>query len=348
MKVLHLPANISSQMRATVHVLREIGIEARGMTGPSLYQNSGGLEILPRADGGSLLARKSCAARRAAAILKAVAWADAVHWHGETALPLAADLLLARTLNRRRFVEFWGSDIRDPEIEIPDNPHFARAWESGGYECRTMESRAHSRAVQRRFQAGGARLFNVSPGMAQYLVPGSFPMRCESGQRLLLEEYPPAVPSAAAARPLVVHAPSAPGAKGTPFVLAAVERLREEVDFGFQLIQGMPAATARDWISRCDIFVDQLILGEYGVAAVEAMALGKPVICYLKPSLRPHTPPHCPVISADPDTITEVLREWLRDGPRRRSAGEASRAWVEERHDARRIVPRMAEYYQAA
>jgi len=348
MKVLHLASNIASQMRVAVHTLREMGIEARGLTGPSPYQNATGLEILPRADGASFLRRKASALHRAAIIMKAMARADVIHWYGEPALPLAADLRTAAALGRKRFVEFWGSDIRDPELEMADNPHFARAWRGDEYECKPVESRAHSVAVQRRFAANGAVLLKVSAGVAQYVVPGLFPGSYGTAQRLLLEEYAPAAPSASAARPLVVHAPSAPGAKGTRFVLAAVERLRAECDFDFQLIHGLSPAEAREWMRRCDVFVDQLIIGEYGVAAVEAMALGKPVVCYIKPSLRPHCPAHCPVISAAPDTIETVLRDLLQDGPRRRAAGEASRAWVEERHDARKVVARIAEYYQAA
>ena len=349
MKVLHLPANLASQMRVTVLAQRETGLDVRGLTGPSPVQNAAGLEILPHAaPGASFLRRKTTALRRAVRIMEAIAWADIVHWHYSAALPCAADLRAAKLLGRKRFVEFWGSDIRNPEFERADNPHFARLWDSGDYECRDAESEENSLRVQRRFSDAGAHLLICSPGMAQYVAPGCFPHRHATSQRLLLEEYPPAIPRAANPRPLVVHAPSAPGAKGTKFILTAVEKLRSECDFDFQLIHGMTPLEAREWMSRCDIYVDQLITGEYGVASVEAMALGKPVICYIKPSLRPHYPAHFPVISANPETVEEVLRDLLRDGPRRQALGENSRSWAEERHDARKVVAKIAEYYHAA
>jgi hypothetical protein len=348
MRVLHLASNISSQMRVTVHVLREMGIETRGLTGPSSIQNAAGLDILPRVEGASFAHRKWLGLRRAAMVLKAIAWADVIHWYGEAALPFAADLHVAKSLGKTCFVEFWGSDIRDPEIEFAENPYFTGVWHSGEYECRSGESRAHSHEVQQRFAAIGARLLNVSAAMARYVVRGLFPRPHETCQRVLLEEYPATIPSSNIVRPLIVHAPSAPGAKGTRHVLAAVEKLRSECDFDFQLIHGMTPLEAREWMSRCDIFVDQLIAGEYGVAAVEAMALGKPVLCYIKPSLIGSYPAHFPIINADPDSIAEVLRQLLKDGPRRRSAGEASRAWAEERHDARKVVARIADYYKAA
>ena len=187
----------------------------------------------------------------------------------------------------------------------------------------------------------------VSPGMDDYVSPEFFPSPLKTAQRLLLHEYEPAVPCATTSRPLIIHAPSAPGAKGTKFILAAVEKLHAECDFDFRLVQGLPPLEAKELMSRCDIFVDQLIAGAYGLAAIEAMALGKPVVCFIKPSQLAHYPPQFPVINADPSTIEDVLRALLKDGPRRNAAGEASRAWVEERHDARKVVARIAEYYQA-
>ena len=137
MKVLHLPANLASQMRVTVLAQRETGLEVRGLTGPSPVQNAAGLEVLPHAaPGASFLRRKATALRRAVRIMEAIAWADIVHWHYSAALPGAADLRAAQLLGRKRFVEFWGSDIRNPEIEFADNPHFVRSWDSGAYECR--------------------------------------------------------------------------------------------------------------------------------------------------------------------------------------------------------------------
>ena len=349
MKVLHLPTNIASQMSVTVAALREMGIEARGLTGLSPVQNAAGLEILPHgAPGDSFLKRKALGLRRAALIMEAITWADVVHWHYSAGLPFAADLRAARLLGKKRFVEFWGSDIRIPEIEFADNPHFVRARESGEYECSEGESRENSLRTQRLFSGNGARLLMGSPGMDQYICRALFPQSLPTAQRVCLADYEPAVPRAGNTRPLVVHTPSAPGAKGTKFVLAAIEKLRGECDFDFKLIHGMTPLESREWMSRCDVLVDQLIAGVYGLAAVEGMAFGKPVICYIKPSLKARFPAHLPIIDANPDTVEDVLRALLQDGPRRHAVGAASRAWVEEKHDARKVVARLAEYYKAA
>jgi len=80
----------------------------------------------------------------------------------------------------------------------------------------------------------------------------------------------------------VVHSPSNKVIKGSDAVLRAVESLRRSHDFDFQLIHGVPRAEALSIVARCDVFLDQFVLGAEGFAALEAMALGKPVVCFIR------------------------------------------------------------------
>ena len=72
-----------------------------------------------------------------------------------------------------------------------------------------------------------------------------------------------------------------------------------------------------------DVLVDQLVSGSFGLTAIEAMALGCPVICYLHDGTTIAEPDACPVIPANPDTITDVLRDLMRD-PERLSKARVS------------------------
>src|SRR5262249_23680075 len=79
-------------------------------------------------------------------------------------------------------------------------------------------------------------------------------------------------------RPLVVHAPSNRGRKGTEYVIEACARLPVDLE----IVEGLPHDEARERYARADIVVDQLNAGWHGVFALEAMALGKPVVAHLK------------------------------------------------------------------
>ncbi|MBR9817219.1 MAG: glycosyltransferase family 4 protein [Rhodospirillales bacterium] len=155
-------------------------------------------------------------------------------------------------------------------------------------------------------------------------------------------------------RPLIVHAPSHKGAKGTNHLLEAISRMRNEgYDFEFRLVEGLPRREAKKLYEIADLVVDQLLAGWYGGFAVEAMALGKPVICYLRREdfcfLPPKMVEDLPIIEASPATIENVLKEWISMSPAERQArGCLGRKYVECWHDPIQIAGRVLKDYQEA
>jgi hypothetical protein len=133
------------------------------------------------------------------------------------------------------------------------------------------------------------------------------------------------------------HAANHRGAKGTEFLIAAVDRLRAEgIDLDLMVIEKRPNREALELIAAADIYVDQLVFA-YALAALEGMALGKVVIAALE-----ETPAYqvfrrysylreCPIVPATVDTIECVLRdlierrsEWPGIGPPEPSVRGAS------------------------
>lgn len=152
--------------------------------------------------------------------------------------------------------------------------------------------------------------------------------------------------------PLVVHAPSHRGSKGTEDILRAVKQLeREGVPFRFRLIEGMTHAEARRLYEEGHLLVDQVLAGWYGGLAVEFMALGRPAMCYLREEDLDFLPEamrdEIPLIRATPDDVADVLRVWLTDRKDElRARGEASRRYVERWHHPVRIAERMKRDYE--
>ncbi len=59
-------------------------------------------------------------------------------------------------------------------------------------------------------------------------------------------------------RPLLVHSPANPAAKGTRFILEGIQALcDEELVFEFKLQRGLPHAEAERVYSEADIIIDQ-------------------------------------------------------------------------------------------
>jgi glycosyltransferase involved in cell wall biosynthesis len=142
---------------------------------------------------------------------------------------------------------------------------------------------------------------------------------------------------------VVAHAPTNPRVKGTPHVVAAVEQLRDEgLDIELDLITGVTNAEAMERIARADVLVDQLHIGWYGGVAVEGMALGRPVVCFIDESDNPYGSA-LPVVRANPATVKAVLAELVVDRERRASAAADGRSFALREHDPRAIVRRYYE-----
>ncbi|OGA21480.1 MAG: hypothetical protein A3I02_01465 [Betaproteobacteria bacterium RIFCSPLOWO2_02_FULL_67_26] len=85
-------------------------------------------------------------------------------------------------------------------------------------------------------------------------------------------------------RPLrVLHAPNHREIKGSRHFIDAARRLREEgVAIELTILERVPNSEIRKAIAEADVVADQLIVGWYAMFALEAMSMGKPVICYLR------------------------------------------------------------------
>jgi len=126
----------------------------------------------------------------------------------------------------------------------------------------------------------------------------------------------------------------------------AVASLSQRYEFDFKLVQGVTPERVKQLSRACDIFIDQLICGEYGLASVEAMSLGKPVICYLKEACSRSLPEGCPEVNANPSTIEQQLELLLADAPLRHTLGKQGRAFVEEHHNSIKVAQQLVQIYQ--
>jgi hypothetical protein len=153
--------------------------------------------------------------------------------------------------------------------------------------------------------------------------------------------------------PVVLHAPSHQGVKGTRFILDAVRRLKSEgVQLEFVMVQGVSHTEAMRLYAEADLLVDQLLAGWYGGIAVELMALAKPVVAYLREEDMRFIPStmreELPVVNATPQSIYHVLRDLLTVRRHQlRELGERGRKYVELWHDPIRVASTLKSTYES-
>jgi glycosyltransferase involved in cell wall biosynthesis len=147
----------------------------------------------------------------------------------------------------------------------------------------------------------------------------------------------------------VVHAPNHRQYKGTRYLIEAVDRLRAAgVPVELELVEGRRLDDARSVYERADVIADQFLIGAYALFAIEGMALGKPVICYLNDRFRPRHPEwaECPIVSANPDELEDAIRNLVSDPELRRELGARGPAYVREYHSLESVGAAMDAVYR--
>lgn len=148
--------------------------------------------------------------------------------------------------------------------------------------------------------------------------------------------------------PLVLHAPSERGNKGTKYVLEAIEQLRSEgIAFEFRLIERLPNTQLCKILVESDIVVDQLYSETVATLALEAMAAGNVVLARYLPE-RARISADCPVINVNVATLADRLREVIVDRALRVRLARAGRPYVETHHARLMVAKQILEWIEPA
>lgn len=374
LRILHCPLNVVGQSAAIAAAQRELGADSRCIVIEESGHGVPADACLTRS-GDGLLAREIARYR---ILWQAMRWADVVHFgFGQSTLVPNAfpgfddltwrqpwrwparlysrliwlkDLPLLRAMGKTLAVSWQGDDARqhDRSLELFEIS-IARELGNSYYVPGSDEWKRRSIAA---FTRSGAKHYAFNPDLLHVLPEtASFLAYSNIDPRSLV----PRPPAADSSEPLIfAHAPSHRGAKGTAHVLAAVEQLRAEgLDFRFTLIEKLPHREAMARYAECDVVVDQLLAGWYGGIAVEVMALGKPVIVYLREDdldfLDPEMRAELPFLRAEPTSIAAAMRQVIAmPRPALHEIGLRSRAFVERWHDPLRLAAKTLADYEKA
>lgn len=124
--------------------------------------------------------------------------------------------------------------------------------------------------------------------------------------------------------------------KSTHVYLPLITELKKEgYDIELIFFKDVPNKIFRYYQLQADIVVDMLTFGFFGSNIREAMMLGKPCVCFLRPewleSMRKEIPEYVdelPVISATPYTIREILIDLIVNEDKRKEIGNKSREFA--------------------
>ncbi len=251
------------------------------------------------------------------------------------------ELRLLRLAGKRVIVHPYGGDAR-----LASRTRSRGGWNAYSEIEPGKEDRDEAAVAERvRALSAGADAVLGSADLVEDLprVDGMFPYPID------VDEWRP-VPVEEGDVVRVLHAPNHPEYKGTRYVVDAVERLRAEGEpVELLLVEGLPLDEARRLYERAHIAVDQLLIGAYAQFAIECMALGRPVVCYLNPLFATHHPEwaESPIVSATPDTIVDELRRLVRHPVLREELGRRGPEYVRRHHSLEAVGVVLATIYSS-
>ncbi len=335
MRVLNCPTNVAGQMWEYAQGLRALGVESTVLTfskHPFGYQDDIclHLDLEP-----SLFKRRWKLLKN---FLHMIPGYDVIHFHfGGTLLPHHLDLPLLRLLRKKMVMSYLGSDVRLDSVAKVHNPYYSLIKDYHQNDDVIVQNLNKVSRYIKVAIAGDHELYEyVSPFFDRtVIIPQAIDTR----------SIQPLFPDPNNDFPLIVHAPSHKGIKGTQYVEQAISQLEKRHHFKFLLLHKMTNQEVKESLRKADIVVDQLLLGAHGIFSVEAMALGKPVLCYIRDDLVEKYPADLPIVNANPDTIESELEKLLVDPQLRAEIGGKSRRFAERYHDSRAIGQKLIKLY---
>lgn len=138
----------------------------------------------------------------------------------------------------------------------------------------------------------------------------------------------------------ILHAPNHRTIKGTQFFIKAVDELKKEgLPVELRIMEKMHNSEVHKAICEADIIADQLVIGWYAMFAIEAMACGKPVLCYLKEEFLDLYEfagliegGEIPVVNCTIKNVKDQIRKLILNRSLIEEIGAKSRKFVEKHH----------------
>lgn len=134
----------------------------------------------------------------------------------------------------------------------------------------------------------------------------------------------------------VVHAPTNPTPKGTPYIAPVAKKLHAEGLIEYIELRGVPHNDMPAVFADADVVLDQFRAGDYGVAACETMASGRIVLAHVSEQVRGEVSRLAglplPIVETNVETVESVLRDIVARREHYQRIASTGPAFVKQLH----------------
>ena len=252
------------------------------------------------------------------------------------------DVRILRLFGKAVIVTFQGDDIRSPNL-LSDS-QLVQSTPTYSYR-----KNRNNLKLAAKWGKLADQIYYLNPDLKQYICGNSEFMAYASVdlRKIRLKDM-----KLVDNRPFIfLHAPSDRAVKGTAYIIAAFEKLKQNnINVELKILENVSHQEILSALENCDAVIDQLLVGWYGGFAVEAMANMRPVIAWIDPSQLENTPVEfnsaLPIISASAEDVESAMLKLLNmSSPKYQELAEESRKFIEDWHSPIKIAQQTTQRY---
>ena len=253
----------------------------------------------------------------------------------------AKEIELLNKSGKRLYTYAYGADVRSRDITLSlGQPNLCQECPQPGKYCVCSTELLDLSLAN----LGRGATAQIAMGDMVAYVPGCHDMHYWPLDARKLEASPVTFRVGDTLR--VAHAPNHGHFKGTRILVEAIDRLIHEGEkIELVSVQGVPNEKVIELFGGSHIVADQFVAGFHGYTALEAMALGRPVLCFLRNDQMMVDPATCPIINTRPEQIYDVLKRCLRGEIDLHESGKNGRIYVEQHYSLEAVAARLGRLY---
>lgn len=262
---------------------------------------------------------------------------DIFHFHyGSTLTFNYCDLQLLNELKKTVFMHFWGQEIRIHSISSKLNPYSEIDIGNDDNIKRKLSfmSKYISCCIVRDYE------------VFEY-VRGFFSDIKLINPMVDLNKYAPANKMLKKDVFTIVHTPGSLDMKDTKIIENAIDDLKQKYSIDFKIIKGLLNDEIIRTYGNAHLIIDRLLVGSYGQFSIEAMAMGKPVICWISDFMKDKYPKDLPIINGSIENIKEKIEYAIKNRDMLQDLGQKGRLYVEKYHDINKETDKIIQLYKS-
>lgn len=352
MKVLHLPTSVGGGSWGLAQGEKEIGLYSKVLID---YENwldypyDFSMELQKRSKVGQVV-------KKIETFFKVRSAYDIFHFNFGSSLidiqKYGIHLIDLPFYRGKKIMTYNGCDARQkyPTINrVSFAPCYDEKCYSGMCNSGLMDIRRQKRIQQ--VSKNVDHIFALNPDLMYFLPPDKttfLPYAIAGWKEIITQKY------AIDAKIKIVHSPTNRAAKGSSYILAALENLqRKYPNIEVEIIEHLPYAQALKKYQEAHIVIDQVLIGWYGGFGVEVMKMGKPLAVFIRDEDLKFIPAKMAkdlkesIININPFNIEETLEKYIQNTDLLCEKSKSAVEYVHKWHDPVNVATITKQVYES-